>query len=413
MMSLPVPPVSPSPSPSLAPVRPLHHKRERELLYDDDEFEARSKRLVHDSFQSLSLSDTHSSPVPVGPTTTESASVGPFTFDQLVVDGPLTTITDNNSDSNCSNITDVLLETLKGGRRQYVRKIDYLVDEVVRKKLMTTPALSSTSSQSLWLPNFVGPSPRVDAALSLVIPLVDGHRWNTPTAAATAPHNLHYLPHPPPSSLRQGAGTDRGAYFSGDRTHTDWEIEEVGDEVDNTCWPDHGCRSMFERLRPSHDESENDNSSCDLDVVAETPGDDDTEMVCSDDWTSTGHFPPKYTSTNTMDSLDSSPMMVVDHDDDGVFSTTHEQDYHYRLNTQFPNQLPNSSTNHNNYSSHNCSTVSLSNNRHHTAASHCSPGLHVIPSFANMYPSGQDTVSLSAQPSSSDEHYMIGDEQEL
>jgi hypothetical protein len=160
---------------------------------------------------------------------------------------------------------DVLISIIKGGRRQYVRKVDYLVDELIRKKAHHTAtyrggtrmSLSAgdefdDSVETMSIPSFVGPGPRDDQRLSLILPppissalnniiSANGNgspskRVNSPNSPSKANSNSNSRsPHSPSGSSKYNnrfpnqnqTQLNRTAYYSGDRTHTDWEMEEV------------------------------------------------------------------------------------------------------------------------------------------------------------------------------------------
>lgn len=85
-------------------------------------------------------------------------------------------ISNNNMHNSISSTVPVLGEetfthTMKGGRMRYVRKIDYLVDELIRKTNKTVDWKGGDSDAD-WgnVPSSVGPQPQTDLKISRVIP---------------------------------------------------------------------------------------------------------------------------------------------------------------------------------------------------------------------------------------------------
>ena len=202
---------------------------------------------------------------------------------------------------------DVLISIIKGGRRQYVRKVDYLVDELIRKKASRSfgnGGLIDGENELMAIPSYVGPSPRDDQLLSLILPPPPLASPPSLVPIVEVEDDIHSSP--PTSTKTNQLGSNntrnrssthpvtpftRNAFYSGERTHTDWEMEEI-DPVLSSLPSNRNSSSSSARRGVGdtlnsfyHDlasiqeqDRENDNDRNDESYPS------DSDMACCDDW---------------------------------------------------------------------------------------------------------------------------------
>lgn len=160
------------------------------------------------------------------------------------------------------------IATFKGGRKQYVRKVDYLVDELIRKTRRTLQHQPGSQGQEEGsIPNVIGPHPAVDHALSLLLPplpLCDFQSIEQSQAGNGS--DTHAGSQDGEKCKQQHRPTN---LYSGNVTHGDWEIEEISD---------HGSERPTAPL-PSDLESPSCSSS-----AAMSDDTEDSDMACCDDY---------------------------------------------------------------------------------------------------------------------------------
>eukprot|EP01039_Chlorochromonas_danica_P000326 gene326-349_t len=159
------------------------------------------------------------------------------------------------------------IATFKGGRKQYVRKVDYLVDELIRKTRRTLQQQpNSLGQEECSIPNVIGPHPAVDHALSLLLPPLPPCDFQSiEQSQAGAGLDMHG---------RNQDGENHKQHrpthlYSGNVTHGDWEIEEISDPgSDRPAAP-----------LPSELGSPSCSSSADMSDATE-----ESDMACCDDY---------------------------------------------------------------------------------------------------------------------------------
>lgn len=225
-------------------------KRDRSSAdFLDDSSYVKSKRVLHDCMRNMTLNER---PSELPPARLEE-SIETNNDDQSVCESDAgaklerlnsveTTVSEEESDEERSRPApqppepDNFLAAFKGGRRQYVRKVDYLVDELIRKS-QRTAAVRPHHFQEISIPSAVGPHPAVDHALSLLAP---SPHFSFHSIAKAEPQALQpemdagkdmKADAPPgPCEAHDSTLSARGnpSLYSGDITHGDWEIEELG-----------------------------------------------------------------------------------------------------------------------------------------------------------------------------------------
>lgn len=189
-----------------------------------------------------------------------------------------------------------MVAMIKGGKRKYVRKVDYLVDELIRKTRKTCDIPVYVTDTDAYLPPNIGPSPRVDQAISILVPF-----------------STHFC------SLSKGQTTPVASYgptpavvekdyqpilLSGEVTHGDWGMEEVGSKdisstpvTCSTMVPYTGRRSVTSAFE------------CD---ILEDDG-NESDMACCEE---SSH---RYSTNSSIGSGDDSGMLVDSDDDEDIF----------------------------------------------------------------------------------------------
>lgn len=191
---------------------------------------------------------------------------------------------------------------INSGKRKYVRKVDYLVDELIRKTRKTRELPQYMQEMDAGIPPYVGPSPKTDNALSIMVPFstefcsLSREQIADSKIVASLPiiPDIMRSSSPPPILL------------SGEITHSEWCIEENadyhssgGDEMDDMFGPSQysvgiGYEKQSSRYTDISDGYESD-------------------MACCDESSK------QYSSNGSLNSGDSG-MMVDDSDDEDPFS---------------------------------------------------------------------------------------------
>lgn len=221
-------------------------KRDRSEAFD--EIYTENKKILHDGFRSLSLQEPLSQNPAVGQGTgaaytlhqcvghdlfrmdsagscdteiskesgnhgTEIAIQKMQSFDSVASQDSA----DSDGPSSKSAEREYFVSVLRGGQRKYVRKVDYLVEELIRKSRKLTEINCLAENPDCVLPPYVGPSPRTDHALSIIVPFsTDVCSLSSQAAKAIEPH------------LLSTAVSEGGLHhLSGEVTHGDWGMEEI------------------------------------------------------------------------------------------------------------------------------------------------------------------------------------------
>lgn len=343
-----------------------HRKRERSQDFVYDEEYTKSRKVLQDGFKMLSID--HSLENPQAQINNQliphhrSNSIGE-SDDLSMIDetreyeGPILPRMRSFDSEDCSTISsnpesedddrrkhesEAFFSMLKGGRRQYVRKVDNLVDDLIRKTRRTEVHPSGTYEE-MSIPSVIGPSPTVDHALSLV--LTDPYL----AQAKLHKHSKLLLPSPQtnyrnsnvtielldddddsekedndlmidtsddPNNMMQdqtsslhrspgmifngkkakGRPCPRESSFSGEKTHADWGIEEVESPSTNISKASMNSRNSLrvEVLNSNEQPTEVleaiSNNSDDIEEVKSDQAlngyDDESDMTCfdEDDW---------------------------------------------------------------------------------------------------------------------------------
>lgn len=183
-----------------------------------------------------------------------------------------------------------IVTMVAGGKRKYVTKVDYLVDELIRKNRKTKEILVySSSDPESMLPSFVGPSPRTDHAISIIIP------FSTNFCSLSKKQQFPLIEYSNDLSTPR-----QPVLLSGEVTHSDWGIEEV----DGTAkYASVECNSLIPYIGSDH------YSNIELNGGDAVVDDYESVMACCDDESSRG-----YSTNSSIVSCDSD--MIVDSDDD-------------------------------------------------------------------------------------------------
>lgn len=169
----------------------------------------RSKRLLHEGFCSLTLADAKH-PLPID--TDEQSACEVEGIERL---NSTETVASEDSSQEASTSSDVFFSAFKGGRMQYVRKVDYLVDELIRKTQRT--ALHRPSEELACIPASVGPHPASDHAISLLAPAPESKFQFKSINAPSSPEG----------GERPQEPVQKRLLYAGDVTHSDWGIMEL------------------------------------------------------------------------------------------------------------------------------------------------------------------------------------------
>eukprot|EP01038_Epipyxis_sp_PR26KG_P008674 gene8674-11719_t len=137
----------------------LHKKRGRDSNFFVDEAEyIKNKRILQESLEQLRI--TPDTP-PNTPCTQNNRIINNnfnINLESNIVNDDSAIYEGNQVESN-----EEFISVLKGGRRKYLRKVDYLVDELIRKSHRNQNFNSSTNDESqTWIPNSIGPQPGTD-----------------------------------------------------------------------------------------------------------------------------------------------------------------------------------------------------------------------------------------------------------
>lgn len=239
------------------------------------------KKTLHNIFTSLQIANNGNPSLCDGAVNADFDSFGDASFDEGNMDTDTGACCSPNSHADTddgdseeeymqlrrSSECDNLLSLLKNGTRKYGRRVDYLVDELIRKSQKTHSSNKySDLDYDQILPNSIGPHPLTDRALGMLWPTVvptmegaammklpygtQGVMLNSSVASNTDScmdednfevkgisssesaaglsqiiedcEHVSICPH-------EKEGTERSTKFSNDVTHSDWGIEEVGD----------------------------------------------------------------------------------------------------------------------------------------------------------------------------------------
>lgn len=198
---------------------------------------------------------------------------------------------------------EMFVSMVKGGKRKYVRKVDYLVDELIRKTRKTKEVPLYLNDLDAAIPANIGPSPRTDQALSILVPFSTDFcsLSRSQHAVINEVHGSH--------SLRMGANstthtdtieTDmQPILLSGEITHSDWGMEEVAQKSSPTN------QNYYPMTRGDSVTALNPQESY---TSSDVSVDNDSDMACCDESSK------KYSSNNSLQSGHSG--MLVDDSSD-------------------------------------------------------------------------------------------------
>ena len=217
-------------------------KRARSCENDSDELEELSfnKRILSDKFNLLKITSSGSDVgdnidfVPFGGQSTSVAEFSQYPPPNV-----------NNLQSNFSC-----------GRYKYARKVDYLIDNLIRKSRKT---FCHSDEREIKIPNSIGPQPTTDRALSL-------YRESSIIAAALRLDREKIVPSA--ASLRptkctvQSVPSTKNSSYAGDNSHGDWGIEEIAVEKEGDAEEKMVCSSDEYCI-----DSEEDRSVEDIDIA--------------------------------------------------------------------------------------------------------------------------------------------------
>jgi hypothetical protein len=224
-------------------------------------------------------------------------SFGPLIKKQNSLDSIISHSTESDEDFSPGKMDEreVMVSMIKGGKRKFVRKVDYLVDELIRKTRKTNEIPAYSSDSDSILPAFVGPSPRTDHAISIIVP------FSTNFCSLSKQQQFPLIGYTETSSE-----PPQPVLLSGEVTHSDWGIEEVGgaakcDAVEcNSLIPYSGSDQSYSTVAfgSGGDQEADDN---------------DSDVACCDDESS-----HRYSTNSSIISGDSG--MIVDSDDDDLMA---------------------------------------------------------------------------------------------
>lgn len=175
---------------------------------------------------------------------------------------------EHESDHDVQTIEEeYMLSVIKGGQKKYLRKVDFLVDELIRKSSRSEfPKTYCPKDFDSQLPPSVGPSPKTDLALSnpqwLVNYLENGGKlqstigWSGLPAGGT-PASPRPLDRKPNS-------------HAGDTTHTDWGIIELPHTTSNGHTSVFKSPETHEAMKQSYYSNSASNSSESVDKLPMT-----------------------------------------------------------------------------------------------------------------------------------------------
>ena len=138
-----------------------------------------------------------------------------------------------------SDAVDAFFHTMKGGKLQYVRKIDFLVDDLVRKTNRTLNWAGGSASELCCIPSSIGPHPATDMRfLSTVAEVNDsetyGDSYEERGKKSHSSSEKVDFSAPSPGAYVSDPGLHnnvllptRSSKLSGDLSHCDWPIEEI------------------------------------------------------------------------------------------------------------------------------------------------------------------------------------------
>mmetsp|Transcript_19831 Transcript_19831/g.33175 ORF Transcript_19831/g.33175 Transcript_19831/m.33175 type:complete len:259 (-) Transcript_19831:4651-5427(-) len=152
--------------------------RKRKVVESAEQYH-QNKRLIDDGFRSLRVSSPRSVPQKLDENAvggTHIASNPPLlqaNTSSVPVEDASIGLPSERSSSDHTVDNDEMIAILKGGRRKYLRKVDYLVDNIIRK---THRTCSSVHGECNYLdpsiPSSVGPHPLTDSPLGMLWPTV-------------------------------------------------------------------------------------------------------------------------------------------------------------------------------------------------------------------------------------------------
>jgi len=128
-----------------------------------------------------------------------------------------------DEESRNSEQTEILNTLVNYGKRKYMRKVDYLVDELIRKTRKTNEVPQYLREMDTNIPAYVGPSPKTDTALSIIVPF-------STEFCSLSKHQKPDSPEMAISHVTKGnSSSTPPILLSGEITHADWNIEENSD----------------------------------------------------------------------------------------------------------------------------------------------------------------------------------------
>lgn len=243
----------------------MENRKKRSRL-DDEDYVA-NKRLISEAITHLHLESTNENDTPNNEMLfeknadsnsycTDTMSINDYKEFNEVMKAKYLDDLSSSEDEMCEYDEDqeTFIPVLKGGKTKYLRKVDYLVDELIRKSHRTSLAMNGDHQTIGYLPASIGPQPNVDQALTKAWPLRIFGNNSILFNDGTGPKRM-VLDNPTVINNITTVGT--GAVCSDDETyvttlpskkklasiipsragvltHTDWEMEELqGDTSGN------------------------------------------------------------------------------------------------------------------------------------------------------------------------------------
>jgi hypothetical protein len=126
------------------------------------------------------------------------------------------------SASNLHSDDEAKFPNFSRGRFKYARKVDYLIDEIIRKSRRT---FCQSDEREITVPSSIGPQPTTDHALSIY------HESSVVAEALKNDREKIIRPKATLSQPMEGNGqssfTRKHNSYAGDSSHEDWGIEEI------------------------------------------------------------------------------------------------------------------------------------------------------------------------------------------
>lgn len=250
---------------------PVERKKRARTSDDLQREYAKNKKLVNENLENLRIGGGPSESF--HPKNMEnSGSMGDIDSDESIV-SPNNSETEAVENQRPETGHDYMISVLKGGQRKYLRKVDYLIDETIRKsQRRISPGRNQRNinfGNDACIPGAVGPSPNIDSHLAKLWPVPV--RRNPNISSDCNSEDFVPADDEAEEGPRTRGRSRRGQFFEGGGhagvlTHTDWGIEEVttgeagrsGDE--NPSEPSDRSSGSMEEV------GESDNGKMDVDL---------------------------------------------------------------------------------------------------------------------------------------------------